>query len=215
MKKSLYGLKQSSRCWNQVLDAQLKGMGFQQSQSDPCIYTSKKDGLFIIAVYVDDILLCAKSEKTIAQVKQDLEKCFQLKDIGELHYFLGINVKRNYETGKMWIGQPEYTKAVLKNFGMEKCKCVCMCVRVNVSVHVCTCKCVCACVYVCMCGMCVHVCDAHVCIVCMCVFVCTHVCVVMCICVSTYVCVYMHMYTCMHMCGYVYVCAARVKNLYI
>ena len=122
LKKSLYGLKQSSRCRNQVLDAQLKGMGFQQSQSDPCIYTSKKDGLFIIAVYVDDILLCAKSEKTIAQVKQDLEKCFQLKDMGELHYFLGINVKRNYETGKMWIGQPEYTKAVLKNFGMEKCK---------------------------------------------------------------------------------------------
>ena len=122
LKKSLYGLKQSSRCWNQVLDAQLKGMGFQQSQSDPCVYTSKKDGLFIIAVYVDDILLCAKSEKTIAQVKQDLEKCFQLKDMGELHYFLGINVKRNYETGKMWIGQPEYTKAVLKNFGMEKCK---------------------------------------------------------------------------------------------
>ena len=74
LKKSLYGLKQSSRCWNQVLDAQLKGMGFQQSQSDPCVYTSKKDGLFIIAVYVDDILLCAKSEKTIAQVKQDLEK---------------------------------------------------------------------------------------------------------------------------------------------
>ena len=122
LKKSLYGLKQSSRCWNQVLDAQLKGMGFQQSQSDPCVYTSKKDGLFIIAVYVDDILLCAKSEETIAQVKQDLEKCFQLKDMGELHYFLGINVKRNYETGKMWIGQPEYTKAVLKNFGMEKCK---------------------------------------------------------------------------------------------
>ena len=42
--------------------------------------------------------------------------------MGELHYFLGINVKRNYETGKMWIGQPEYTKAVLKNFGMERCK---------------------------------------------------------------------------------------------
>ena len=49
LKKSLYGLKQSSQCWNQVLDVQLKKMGFQQSPSDPCIYISKKDGLFIIA----------------------------------------------------------------------------------------------------------------------------------------------------------------------
>ena len=122
LKKSLYGLKQSSRCWSQVLDAQLKKMGLQQSPSDPCIYTSKKDGLFIIAIYVDDILLAAKSEKKIAQVKCDLAKRFQLKDMGELHYFLGVNIKQNSETGKTWIGQPEYTKAMLKKFGMENCK---------------------------------------------------------------------------------------------
>ena len=51
-------LKQSSRCWNQVLDTQLKKMGFQQSPSDPCIYTSQKDGLFIIAVYVNEGEAC-------------------------------------------------------------------------------------------------------------------------------------------------------------
>ena len=82
LKRSLYGLKQSSRCWNQVLDSQLKKMGFQQSPSDPCIYTSHKDGLFVLAVYVDDILLAARSQKRIDQVKSDLAKCFQLKDMG-------------------------------------------------------------------------------------------------------------------------------------
>ena len=71
----------TSQHWNQVLDAQLKKMGLQQCTSDPCIYTSKKDGLFIIAIYVDDILLAAKSEKRIAQVKCDLAKRFQLKDM--------------------------------------------------------------------------------------------------------------------------------------
>ena len=41
LKKSIYGLKQSSRCWNRALDAQLKLMGFVQSTSDPCIYTAE------------------------------------------------------------------------------------------------------------------------------------------------------------------------------
>ena len=122
LKRSLYGLKQSSRCWNQVLDSQLKKMGFQQSPSDPCIYTSHRDGLFVLAVYVDDILLAARSQKRIDQVKSDLAKCFQLKDMGELHYFLGVSIKQNSKTGITWIGQPGYTENVLKNFGMEHCK---------------------------------------------------------------------------------------------
>ena len=60
-------------------------MGFKQSTSDPCIYTSKtkSDCLFILAVYVDDILLAGKSQQKIAQVKANLGKRFQLKDMGE------------------------------------------------------------------------------------------------------------------------------------
>ena len=72
----------------------------------PCIYTSTTDGLFILAVYVDDILLAGKSQQRIAQVKAELGKRFQLKDMGELHYFLGVSVKQNSETGEIWIGQP-------------------------------------------------------------------------------------------------------------
>ena len=122
LKKSIYGLKQSPRCWNQVLDAQLKLMGFKQSTSDPCIYTSKTklDGLFILAVYVDDILLAGKSQQELAQVKADLGKRFQLKDMGELHYFLGVSVRQR--SNEIWIGQPTYTQAVIMNFGMEHCK---------------------------------------------------------------------------------------------
>ena len=93
LRKCIYGLKQSPRCWNQALDAQLKLMGFKQSTSDPCIYTSTTEsgGLLILAVYVDDILLAGKSQQKIAQVKADLRKLFQLKDMGELHYFLGVS----------------------------------------------------------------------------------------------------------------------------
>ena len=120
--RSIYGLKQSPRCWNQALDAQLKLMGFQQSTSDPCIYTSTEGGLFILAVYVDDILLAGKSEQRIAQIKSDLGKRFQLKDMGELHYFLGVSVKQSHGTGNIWVGQPTYTQAIVNKFGLEHCK---------------------------------------------------------------------------------------------
>ena len=77
-----------------ALDAQLKLMELKQSTNDTCIYTSttESDGLFILAVYVHDILLEEKSQRKIAQVKADLRKQIQFKDMGELHYFLGVNV---------------------------------------------------------------------------------------------------------------------------
>ncbi len=122
LKKSLYGLKQSPRCWNQTLDRHLKHLGFKQSTSDPCIYTSasESDGFLILAVYVDDILLAGKSEKQIAQIKADLGKIFRLKDLGELKYFLGVNVQQRVQG--TWIGQPAFTQAIIRKFGMEQCK---------------------------------------------------------------------------------------------
>ena len=60
--------------------------------------------------------LAAKSQQKIDQVKADLEKRFHVKDMAELYYFLGVCVKQNPETGKIWIGQQAYTEAVIKKF---------------------------------------------------------------------------------------------------
>ena len=60
LKRSIYGLKQSPRCWNSVLDSQLKQMGFVQAKGNPCIYVTSEGEMFIIAVYVDDIILAGK-----------------------------------------------------------------------------------------------------------------------------------------------------------
>jgi len=63
LKKSLYGLKQSQKCWNQVLHAQLMEMGFKQIPSDdPCIYISQSNGL-LVCFNEDDILMAGKSAK--------------------------------------------------------------------------------------------------------------------------------------------------------
>ncbi len=76
LKKSLYGLKKFSRCWNLVLHSHLKSMGFTQSANDPCIYTSVSNDLIILSVYVDDILIAAKSQRKIDQVKADIGRKF-------------------------------------------------------------------------------------------------------------------------------------------
>ncbi len=64
LKKSIYGLKQSSRCWNTALDYHLKEkMGFSQSTSDPCTYMDTGGDVFYIGVYVDDMILAGQSDE--------------------------------------------------------------------------------------------------------------------------------------------------------
>ena len=113
LKQSIYGLKQSPRCWNFALDSHLKKMGFEQAKGDPCLYMASEGELFIIAVYVDDIVLAGSSDKQMVQVKETLAKQFQVKDMGELHYFLGVNIDQDKESDRVCIGQPAYTSSVL------------------------------------------------------------------------------------------------------
>ena len=94
-KRSIYGLKQSSRCWNEALDKHLKKMGFKQSKNDPCIYILNSGGeIFIIAVYVDDIILAGKTSERIQKFSNTIAEKFDIIDIGKLHHFVGI--KTNY-----------------------------------------------------------------------------------------------------------------------
>ena len=122
LKRSIYGLKQSPRCWNFALDSHLKKMGFEQAKGDPCLYMASEVELFLIAVYVHDIVLAGSSDKQIVQVKETLAKQFQVKDMGELHYFLGVNIDQDKESDRVCIGQPAYTSSVLQKFGMEHAK---------------------------------------------------------------------------------------------
>ena len=96
-------------------------MGFVQSENDPCIYYSNIGGEnFYIGVYVDDIILAGKSERKLNEVKADLSRKFDIKDLGELRYFLGMKIEQRDDS--IWIGQPAYTKNLLETFGMQDSK---------------------------------------------------------------------------------------------
>ena len=80
--------------------------------------------MFLIAVYVDDILLAGKDGEKMAAIKQAFSQEFQVRDMGELHYFLGVKVHivQDKDTGNIWIGQESYTESISRRFGMENCK---------------------------------------------------------------------------------------------
>ena len=82
-------------------------MGIERSESDTCIYSMSNDEL-VIGVYVDDIILAGRSVKQLNEVKKAHADKFDVKDLGELNYFLGVNVKINQNSGMVWIGNLEW-----------------------------------------------------------------------------------------------------------
>ena len=122
LKKSLYGLKQAPRMWNQKINSYLIQCGFSRCITDPCLYF-KSDGksTHIIGLFVDDLLQAASTSDQLAAMKEDLEKIFKMKDLGEPTFCLGIEIKRDMEKKMTKIGLGTYTRSLLKEFGMEDC----------------------------------------------------------------------------------------------
>jgi hypothetical protein len=123
LNKSLYGLKQAPRQWNHKLDNSLQSYGLLPSDGDPCLYYLVKEGLELyVAVFVDDMLIVCNSIPEAQKLKERLKLQYALKDMGELRYFLGIEVKRCRTTRRLFLSQRKYTGDILERFGMMDCK---------------------------------------------------------------------------------------------
>ncbi|XP_022041699.1 uncharacterized mitochondrial protein AtMg00810-like [Helianthus annuus] len=119
--KSLYGLKQAPRKWNEKLTDVLVGVGFVQSQCDHSLYILNKDYVFIaLLVYVDDIVITGNNVTEIGRIKGLLSKSFQIKDLGVLKYFLGLEVV--YDKSGICLNQRKYCLDLLSKFGYLGCK---------------------------------------------------------------------------------------------
>jgi hypothetical protein len=93
LKKALYGLKQAPRVWLDKISQYLVTSGFQTSNADFSLYVKKTNhGLVIIVIYVDDLIIIGNSDVNISDLKKLLKQKFEMKDLGELRYFLGIEV---------------------------------------------------------------------------------------------------------------------------
>ena len=120
LKKALYGLKQAPRAWYSRIDSYLLQLGFTKSEADPNLYFIVVDGEpLILILYVDDLFLTG-SERLIRESKQNLACEFDMKDIGLMHYFLGMEVWQSI--GRIFLGQGKYILDILKRFGMLDCR---------------------------------------------------------------------------------------------
>jgi len=120
LKKALYGLKQAPRAWYARIDGFLKSLGFVKNIADSNLYFKVLNGFPVILIlYIDDLFLTG-NEKLIAGCKEELSKEFEMKDIGLMHYFLGLEVWQR--DGEIFLNQGKYTVEILKRFRMMDCK---------------------------------------------------------------------------------------------
>ena len=71
---------------------------------------------------MDDIIIAGKSLKKIAEIKSSLNRRFEVKDLGDLHYYLGVNVQQSPDSEKILDWSTSYIQNILEKFGFEKCK---------------------------------------------------------------------------------------------
>jgi histone deacetylase 1/2 len=117
----LYGLKQAPRAWHARLAAALRAHGFIPSTADTSLFLLQRPQVTMyFLVYVDDIILVSSSVAAADRFVLSLGKAFAVKDLGKLHYFLGLEVTHD-DTG-LSLTQKKYFEDLLRHAGMFKCK---------------------------------------------------------------------------------------------
>jgi hypothetical protein len=117
LKRELHGLKQAPRSWYTRIDNYFTGLVFTKSEADANLYQIVVEGkILIIVLYVDDLILTG-DDKLIHSCKEDLAKDFEMKDLGLLHYFLGLEISQR--DGELFVSQGKYAREILGKFHME------------------------------------------------------------------------------------------------
>ncbi|GAA0156232.1 transmembrane signal receptor [Lithospermum erythrorhizon] len=124
LEKSLYGLKQAPRQWYKKFDSFMGEHGFSRTMIDHCVYIKGlSNGDFIILLlYIDDMLIVGKNLNTIKELKCQLNDAFEMKDLGSARYILGMEIKRDRASRKLWLSQEKYILKVLARFNMQDAK---------------------------------------------------------------------------------------------
>nr|GEX66754.1 ribonuclease H-like domain, reverse transcriptase, RNA-dependent DNA polymerase [Tanacetum cinerariifolium] len=118
--KALYRIRQAPCAWNIKLDNTLKSLGFKKCPLEQSIYTkTSKDSTLLTGVYVDDLIIIGTPKKEIDKFKAQMEKNFEMSDLGLLAYYLGIEVKQT--NGDISIRQSAYANKIIKEAGMIDC----------------------------------------------------------------------------------------------
>lgn len=115
LKKGLYGLKQAGRAWNQTIDPALRKLGLEPLVNDRCVYLHRSgQDLLIISLYVDDLFIFTNSVNLLQRYKADLQRAFEMEDLGEARLILGIKVIRDRGARTITLSQGDYIQSTLE-----------------------------------------------------------------------------------------------------
>jgi hypothetical protein len=121
LRKALYGLKQAPRAWYGRLRGFLFSKGFEMGKVDKTLFLHRQgDDILIVQVYVDDIVFGGLSHSLVARFVEDMSKTFEMSMMGELQFFLGLQIKQ-VKKGT-FVHQAKYAKDILKKFKMDDSK---------------------------------------------------------------------------------------------
>ena len=131
LRKALYGLKQAPRAWSNKIGEYLVTIGFQISNADFSLYVKRTDrGIILLVIYVDDLIITGDSDVDIQDVRLLLRQKFEMKDLGELRYFLGIEVVRTPHG--ILLLQRQYGLDMLSKYGMTGYKPISVPLELNI-----------------------------------------------------------------------------------
>lgn len=121
LKRSLYGLKQSPRAWFGRFTSAMKNYGYTQSNSDHTLFLKRRDSkITCLIIYVDDMIITGDDGEEIKLLQKNLFSEFEMKNLGGLKYFLGIEVMRSKEG--IFLSQRKYVLDLLAETGLLDCK---------------------------------------------------------------------------------------------
>ncbi|KAE8660160.1 acyl-CoA dehydrogenase family member 10-like [Hibiscus syriacus] len=124
LNKSMYGLKQASRCWYKRFDSFIICLGYNRLNAYPCVYFKRSgdNNFVILPLYVDDMLVAEPNKVHIEELKAKLAREFEMKDLGSTNNILGMQIHRDRSNRKIWLSQKNYLKKILSRFNMQDCK---------------------------------------------------------------------------------------------
>ncbi|KAH9723668.1 hypothetical protein KPL70_007189 [Citrus sinensis] len=124
LNKSLYGLKQAPRCWYKRFDSFIMSLGYNRLSSDHCAYYKRfeNNDFILLLLYVDDMLVAGPNKDRIQELKAQLAREFEMKDLGPANKILGMQIHRDRNNRKIWLSQKNYLKKILQRFNMQDYK---------------------------------------------------------------------------------------------
>jgi len=125
---------QAPGAWLDKIGQYFVTSGFQTSNVDFSLYVKRTNhGIVVIVIYVDDLIITRNNDANIFNLNKLLKQKFEMKDLGELHYFLGIEVIQSHK--EIWLLQRQYALNKLFEYGMTSCKPILIVLEQNVKLN--------------------------------------------------------------------------------